>query len=96
MAKSDYDNRNRIALWKNEDREKDTHPTHRGHGEVVCDACKHVTEVWASGWVRRKDQSEKAPAMSISIEPKDAKYLKDAVGKDTAAPPEDFDDDIPF
>lgn len=94
----EHNNQNRLALWGNEEKKTDRSPTHKGKGETVCESCGHVTQVWASGWTRKPGQSERAPAMSIIIEPRNVDNL--AHRPDRQAPsrptPADFDDDIPF
>jgi hypothetical protein len=62
---TDYDNINRGAIWKNKDKQKDTHPDFKGELDVG------GRKYWVSAWKRREDASPKAPALSFSIEPKE-------------------------
>src|SRR5690242_3616526 len=59
------DNTNRGAIWKNDKKERDTHPDFKG--ELDVDGRKY----WVSAWRRREDASPKAPALSFSIKPKE-------------------------
>lgn len=80
-----YDNTNRGSIWKNDRKEKDTHPDFTGTLNV------NGEEFWVSAWKRKPDANPKAPALSFSVKPKE---------EQKAAPPKeqpaDFDDDIPF
>lgn len=77
-----YDNE--IALWGNDKRENDKHPTHRGQAKVA------GVEYWASGWTRSPTDKSNSPAIRIQLKPKD-----EAPAKATDEP-QDFDDEIPF
>lgn len=83
---TDYDNNNRGAIWKNEDRKSDKHPQYKGSINVA------GVDYWLSAWIGNKD-NPKAPALSLSVQAKDeqAKPVKAA-----ATPADDFDDDMPF
>lgn len=63
---SDFDNTNRGSIWKNDKKEKDTHPDFTGSLNV------NGVEYWVSAWKRKPDQSDKAPALSFSIKPKES------------------------
>lgn len=80
-----YDNTNRGAIWKNEDKQDDKHPDFKGSINV------NGTEYWLSAWKRKEGAAAKAPALSFRIQPKDER---------TKAPPkhgnDDMNDDIPF
>jgi len=72
-----YDNSNRVALWFNDKREKQTQPHLKGKGETSL-------PVWASAWfakdiapedaktlmgiIRRHDESSKLPFISVSMQ----------------------------
>jgi uncharacterized protein (DUF736 family) len=77
------------SLFKNDKREKDTHPNLTG--TVMIDG----VEYWASGWTKERNNGDKW--ISLSFKPKDAAPAKQmpAVGSYTA---DDDDDDsgIPF
>lgn len=64
------DNTNRGAIWKNEDKEYETHPDFKGQLNV------EGVEYWVSAWKRKPDANLKAPALSFSIKPKDAPQQK--------------------
>jgi hypothetical protein len=62
---TEYDNRNRGAIWKNEKKTEDKHPDFTGSLNV------DGREFWVSAWRRREDAGPKAPALSFSVKPKD-------------------------
>lgn len=62
---ADFDNTNRGSIWKNEKKERDTHPDFTGSLNVG------GVEYWVSAWKRKDGASPKAPALSFSIKPKD-------------------------
>ena len=94
---SQYDNSNRIAIWKNEKKAADTHPDFRGQGEV------NGVEVVVAAWKRKPGANPSGPALTIKVENKadaDAR-LQEWKSRQTpqAAPAQggdDFDTDIPF
>jgi hypothetical protein len=82
-----YDNDNEGAIWKNEKREKDTHPHFTGSATI------EGVEYWVSAWKRGDDASDKAPALKFSFKPKQERQSAPAApakGSDFA------DDDIPW
>ena len=83
---ADFDNTNRGSIWKNDKKEKDTHPDFTGSLNVG------GVEYWVSAWKRRPDASDKAPALSFSVKPKEEskKAGPSRVGNS------DMNDDIPF
>ncbi len=84
-----YDNTNRGSIWKNEKKEKDTHPDFTG---TYVDA--DGVENWVSAWKRKEGASPKAPALTFSLKPKEARP------QEQGAPPRkasvEIDDEIPF
>lgn len=92
------DNSNRLALWFNDKREKQTHPHLKGQGETD-------SPVWVSAWfdkdmdpmdakalmgiIKRHKASTNKPLLSISIQAKEEKRTS----KPAAV---DYDDDLPF
>jgi len=89
----EYDNNNRLALWKNKTREKATQPHLTGSGQVG-------SEFWVSAWFSQdiSDEDKQAlaailsryesnkPFISISIQPKDHQQ----------APPPQANEPVPF
>lgn len=69
---ADYDNNNRGSIWKNEKKDKDTHPDFTGSLNV------DGVEYWVSAWKRKDGASPKAPALSFSIKPKDEQPQRQA------------------
>lgn len=84
---SQYDNTNRGSIWKNEKKTTDNHPDFTGSLNV------EGKEYWFSAWKRKADASANAPALSFSIQPKDAPAQKPV---QQAPAGNDFADDIPF
>jgi hypothetical protein len=99
-----YDNTNKGILSKNDRKEKDSHPDHKGQLNV------NGVEYWLSAWVKeRNDGSGKF--FSLSVTPKDAQAQRPAQQQQRRPPPapaprqparqaasgfDDMDDDIPF
>lgn len=80
---AEYDNNNQIAIWKNDNREKETHPHYKGNGMV------DGTEYWVSAWRAAEDASPNAPVLKIRLTAKDAAPKAAPVKKEAEA-------DIPF
>lgn len=92
MSDRQYDNSNRGALFKNEDKQQDTHADYRGSINV------DGKEFWLDAWLKTSKAGNKY--MSLSVKPKMAREHQGA----PANPPEqkaardEFDDDlsVPF
>lgn len=81
---SDYDNTNTGVLFKNDKKEKESHPDYRGSVNVG------GAEYWLSSWIK---SGAKGKFMSLSVTPKDAPKS----APKPAPKPDDFDlDDAPF
>lgn len=92
-----YDNTNRGILSKNDRKEKDTHPDHKGTLNV------DGVEYWLDGWIKvRNDGTGKF--LSLSVKRKDGQVAKSPAAaqrpKPAPAPTgsgfDDMDDDTPF
>lgn len=85
-----YDNSNRGALFKNEDKQADTHADYRGSLNVG------GQEFWIDAWIKSSKAGKKY--MSLSVKPKMAREHKGGSGNPPARQPEppEFDDSIPF
>lgn len=88
---TDYDNTDRGVLFKNDRKEKDTHPDYKGSINVG------GVEYWLSAWIK---DGQKGKFMSMSIKPKEEQQ---AAPKRQAPPPprrsggfDDPADDCPF
>lgn len=79
-----YDNNNRGSIWKNDRREKNTHPHFTGTATV------EGREYWVSAWKREDGANPKSPALRFSFKPKDETPRREP----TPSPPEN--EDIPF
>ena len=82
---SEYNNDNRLAIWKNDRKEKATHPDYKGNGTI------NGVEYWVSAWAKKSDASPNAPLLSISVTPKEQQ-----VSAPKAEPDFDIDEDLPF
>ena len=60
-----YDNTNKGAIWKNEDKQSDTHPDFKGSINI------EGVEYWLSCWKRDPNGNPKAPALKFSVKRKD-------------------------
>lgn len=80
------DKDNSGAIWKNERREKDTHPHFTGSALI------DGVDYWVSAWKRDTDAKPNSPALKFSFRPKEERKQppKDHVAE------EPLDDDIPF
>jgi hypothetical protein len=80
---------NRGSIFRNERRETDSQPTHKGDGKVVCPECGVTFDVWISAWVNEL-KNKTGKYFSLAFDKKDAPQ--------PVEPPkeEDLDDDIPF
>lgn len=102
-----YDDTNRGALFKNDRKEKDSHPDYRGTINI------DGQEFWLSAWVKKAASG--ASFMSLSVQPKEAQQTSQQGGghqqtrsaprqqsrqqapqRQQSRPMNDMDDDIPF
>jgi len=80
-----HDKTNRGAIWKNEKKEKDTHPDFTGSLNV------DGREYWVSAWKRKEGAPPNSPALSFSVKPKEERQ------KQSSSRFDDMDGDrIPF
>lgn len=85
----EYDNTNRGQIWKNDRKEKDTHPDYTGDANI------DGVEYWISAWRRDPDANPKAPALRFSFKSKEESNGQS--NQSQAAPGFDgTEDDIPF
>jgi hypothetical protein len=76
-----------FSLFKNDRKEKDTHPDYKGDGKDL-----DGNDVWVSAWIK---DGAKGKFMSCSIQRKDASQQSKPTQQAAQAP--SFDDtDIPF
>jgi uncharacterized protein (DUF736 family) len=83
-----YDNSNRGAIFKNEDKQQDNHPDYKGSLNV------NGVDLWVSGWLKTSEKTGKK-FMSLSVKPKDAAPVKQA-SKPKSSGFDDMNDDVPF
>jgi hypothetical protein len=91
----EYDNTNRGVLFKNDRKEKDSHPDYKGNIDVDGE------EFWISAWIK---EGKKGKFMSLSVQPKEPAEAvptpqpqrQQAQAKTRGQQFSDMDDDIPF
>lgn len=83
MTTKAYDSTNRGAIFRNEQKDRDTDRDYAGELDVG------GTEYWVSGWVKTSKKGTKF--LSLSIKPKDAPPAGASKPRDVP-----FDDKIPF
>ena len=99
---SNYDNNMKAAIWKNDKREKDTHPHFKGNALI------DGVEYYVSAWKRAEGANQNAPALKMSFT-KVSDVKDKAMGQvnqtmsnpppvqHVSPPPIDnFDDELPF
>lgn len=107
-----FDNTNRGAIWKNDDKREDNHPDFKGSLNV------DGVEYWVSAWRRKEGAAAKAPALSFTVKPKEDQpqrrepersiseraqsairrpdQISTGLRKQNIIPDDDMDDRIPF
>ena len=83
-----YDNTNRGALFKNDRREKDTHPEYKGSINVDGE------EYWLSAWVKTSNSGQKF--FSLTVQAKNTKSVPLPKPRSIIQEDNPVDDDIPF
>ena len=93
---SDFDNTNRGAVWKNEDKQSEKHPDFKGSINI------EGVEYWVSGWRRKAGANPKSPALSLSVTMKESKapqinnQMQQQQQPQHSPADESWDDDMPF
>jgi uncharacterized protein (DUF736 family) len=82
-----YDNTNRGAIFKNDDKQQDNHPDYKGSLNV------NGVDMWVSGWLKTSEKTGNK-FMSLSVKPKDEKTVKQSIKP--KRPSAQMDDDVPF
>ncbi len=84
----EYDNTNRFSIFKNDDKQKDSHPDYKGTLNV------DGREFWLSAWLKT---GKNGKFFSGSIKPKDAPRQSAPARKESGGySPRDEDESIPF
>jgi uncharacterized protein (DUF736 family) len=82
-----YDNSNRGAIFKNDDKQQDNHPDYKGSLNV------NGVDLWVSGWLKTSEKTGKK-FLSLSVKPKDSAPVKKASKPSSRF--DDIDSDVPF
>lgn len=86
---TEYDDTDRGALFKNEDKQSDKHPDYKGNINVG------GQEFWLSAWIKTSKKGQKF--MSLSVKSKEAKPERGKPAPQAAHQPDGFEDsEIPF
>lgn len=87
-----YDNDNRGAIWKNDNKATDKHPDFKGKATIG------GVDYYVSAWKRGPDDNPKAPALRFSVTAVSDVAEKGMQQARQAAQPtaDDFEDDLPF
>lgn len=84
-----YDNTNRGAFFKNEEKDSDTQPDYKGNLNVG------GVEYWIDGWINTAESGRKY--MSLKVKPKEAKKtVKPQRNEPQRRGRDDDDSSIPF
>jgi uncharacterized protein (DUF736 family) len=83
-----YDNSNRGAIFKNDDKQQDNHPDYKGSLNV------NGVDLWISAWLKTSEKTGKK-FLSLSVKPKDAAPVKQP-SKPKSSGFDDMDNDVPF
>ena len=67
---SNYDNTNRISIWKNTKKETENHPYYTG--TVTIEGVDYFVDLWK----KSQDAPEKAPVLSGKVKRKDKQAAK--------------------
>lgn len=92
MSNQQFNNDNSGALFRNDRKEKDNHPDHKGSAEIICPHCGKKSEWWLAAWVRTAKNSG-ARFFSIAFTDKAAQEQKQQAQNFSAF---DKDEDVPF
>jgi hypothetical protein len=86
----EYDNANKGVLFKNNEKETDSHPDYRGHLNV------DGVDLWLSAWLKTSKNGMRY--MSLAVKPKNAESAKpkNETAKSAGGGSAPFDDAIPF
>jgi uncharacterized protein (DUF736 family) len=90
MTMSDYDNTNRGALFKNNEKTEETHPDYRGRLNV------DGVDLWLSAWLKTSKNGMKYMSLSVKPQNPDTVRQTNRPAKSAGSGSAPFDDAIPF
>ena len=71
---SDYDNTKSGVLYRNDRKERENQPDHRGSINVQCPCCQESSDFWLSAWVKTAGPTARNPGskfFSLAVTPKE-------------------------
>lgn len=88
-----YDNTNRGVLFKNEDKESDSHADYRGNINI------DGKEFWLNAWIKTSKKGQKFMSLSVKPKPQSDRGSPPTGGRNDprfSVEDDEFRDEIPF
>ena len=82
------------SIFRNDRKETESQPDHKGDAKLVCPHCNQTFETWISAWVNDlKTKPGKYFSLAFTVK---EDQPQSQTGASIPASQDDFDDDIPF